>query len=55
MVAHASFFGNLHGQPLSDVGLKGANASEVVDYALRNKFILVTLDKDFGYIYYQIY
>lgn len=40
---------------LKDVGLKGAEDSEVANYAFRNKFILVTLDKDFGYIYHQLY
>jgi len=40
---------------LSDVGLKGAKDSAVAKYASDNKLILVTLDKDFGYIYYKLY
>ncbi len=40
---------------LIDVGLKGAGDSEVANYAFRNKLILITLDKDFGYIYHQLY
>ena len=40
---------------LSDVGLKGAKDSAVAEYASDKKLILVTLDKDFGYIYHKLY
>ncbi|MGC8831652.1 MAG: DUF5615 family PIN-like protein [Thermoproteota archaeon] len=40
---------------LSDVGLKGAKDSVVAEYAVGKKLILVTLDKDFGYIYHKLY
>ena len=40
---------------LRDVGLEGAEDSKVAYYASKNSFTLITLDKDFGYIYYQLY
>ncbi len=40
---------------LRDVGLKGEEDDKVADYAFKNSFILITLDKDFGYIYHQLY
>ena len=40
---------------LDEVGLKGVKDSAVAEYALNNKLILVTLDKDFGYIHYKLY
>jgi predicted nuclease of predicted toxin-antitoxin system len=40
---------------LRDVGLEGAEDNKVADYASKNSFILITLDKDFGYIYHQLY
>jgi len=36
---------------LGEVGLKGARDREVADYASQNNLTLITLDKDFGYIY----
>ncbi len=39
----------------SDIGLKGAKDSVVAEYALDKKLILVTLDKDFGYVYHKLY
>ena len=40
---------------LGEVGLKGAKDGEVAKYAYQNNLTLITLDKDFGYIYYQLY
>ena len=40
---------------LSDLGLKGAKDGVVAEYASDKKLILVTLDKDFGYIYHKLY
>ncbi|RLI08496.1 hypothetical protein DRO24_01165 [Candidatus Bathyarchaeota archaeon] len=40
---------------VSEVGLKGAEDSTIAEYALNNDYIIVTLDKDFGYIYHSIY
>ena len=40
---------------VSEVNLKGAKDETIADYALRNKYIMITLDKDFGYIYHHIY
>ncbi|MEM3712207.1 MAG: DUF5615 family PIN-like protein [Thermoproteota archaeon] len=39
---------------LSDVGLKGAKDSVVAEYASGKNLIMVTLDKDFEYIYHKL-
>jgi len=40
---------------VSDIGLKGAKDEEIADFALRNNYVIITLDKDFGYIYHLLY
>jgi len=40
---------------VSEVNLKGAKDGAIADYALRNKYTIITLDKDFGYIYHHIH
>ena len=39
----------------SDAGLKGAKDEEIASFALRNGYVVITLDKDFGYIYHHLY
>ena len=40
---------------LKDIGLEGEEDDKIAYYAFKNSFILITLDKDFGYIYHQLY
>jgi predicted nuclease of predicted toxin-antitoxin system len=36
---------------LFEVGLAGADDEEVYQYALENRFAVITLDLDFGYLF----
>jgi len=38
-----------------DLGLAGASDRELANYAVKNDFILITLDKDFGQLYFSLY
>jgi len=40
---------------VSDVGLRGARDEEIANFAFRNGYVVMTLDKDFGYIYHRLY
>ena len=40
---------------VGDVGLRGARDEEIADFAFRNNYVIMTLDKDFGYIYHRLY
>lgn len=40
---------------VSDIGLRGAKDEEIAEFAFRNHYVIITLDKDFGYIYHRLY
>jgi len=40
---------------VSDIGLRGAKDEEIASFAVRNGYVVMTLDKDFGYIYQRLY
>ena len=40
---------------VSEVGLKGAKDENIAKYAAENNLIVLTLDVDFAYIYYNVF
>jgi predicted nuclease of predicted toxin-antitoxin system len=40
---------------VSEVGLRGAKDKDVALYAINNNMIVLTLDTDFAYIYYNVF
>ena len=38
---------------LFEIGLKGEDDEKIYEYALKNGFAIITLDTDFGYIFFR--
>lgn len=39
----------------SEAGLRGAKDENIAKYAIKNNMIILTLDTDFAYIYYNVF